>query len=128
MGKHVVSTLTSDVRFADWVDMNGIKKVQKSVLVKGGAGVARGPIGHAVTNAGVITHVSDEDARFLSEHPHFKRQQEAGYVKIVNIARDPDSVAQSMSVDNGSRPRNDGDIRKTKKDSEDSLQVVTNKK
>lgn len=127
--KYVVSTLTAHNKFVDWADAGGGKKIRKAVLVKGGAGVASGPVGHAVTRAGVMTKVSDEDAKFLSEHPHFKRQQEAGFVKIVNAARDPDSVAQSMSTDDGSRPRNVDDAKKLgKKEGEESAQVVINKK
>ncbi len=128
MSKYIVSTLTAPVKFIDWVDVSGGKKIRKSVLVKGGAGIANGALGHPVTRKGVMTEVSDADAKFLSEHSHFKRQQEAGFVKIVNIARDPDTVAQSMSTDDGSRPRNSEDAKKLgKKFDETDPQVVTNK-
>ena len=110
MAKYVVSTLSADTRYAGWVNNNGINNVARSVLVKGGARVASRGKGEPVTHEGVLTRVSDEDAKFLSDHAHFKRHQEKGFVKIVNIARDPDTVAQAMSKDTGSTPKTPEDV------------------
>ncbi len=110
MAKHVVSTLSADTRYACWVNNNGINNVTRSVLVKGGAGVASRGNGDPVTREGVITHITDEEAKLLAENAHFKRHQERGFVKIVNIARDPDTVAQSMTTKDGSRPKTPKDV------------------
>lgn len=110
MSKHIISTLSADMRYAGWANTNGTNAIAHSVLVKGGAGVASLGKGDPLTREGAITHVSDEDARFLAAHPHFKRHQEGGFVRILNIARDPDTVAQSMEKDQGSRPKNPKDV------------------
>ena len=113
MAKHVISTLGADTKYTAWRTNAGVNTVLKEVLVRGGAGVndKRG-----VAVDGVRTEVSDEDAKFLSEHGMFKLHQERGHVKIVNIARDPDAVAQGMEVDEGTRPRNPGDVDKFAKE------------
>jgi len=129
MGKHVISTLTADNQYNDWVNHGGMNSLTKSVLVRGGAGVANRQF---VTPDGVRTPVTNEEAEFLSNHALFREHQERGFVKIINIDRDPNSVAQAMSKDDGSRPRNDGDVERfvkdKKLDKEEKLQVVTNKR
>ena len=113
MAKHVVSTLGADTKYTAWRTTAGVNTVLKEVLVRGGAQV-NDKLGVAVD--GVRTEVSDEDAKFLSEHGMFKFHQERGHVKIVNIARDPNTVAQSMSVDEGTRPRTPEDVEKFAKE------------
>lgn len=128
MSKHVVSTLSADTRYVDWDRSGGINRLTRGVLVKGGAGVASRGKGDPVTPEGVITHISDDDARFLAEHKMFREHQEKGFVKIVNVAKDPDTVAQSMEKDAGSRPRNQKDVKDyAGKKGDDTLQAVTNK-
>ena len=129
MAKHVISTLTADTQYNDWVNQGGINARTRSVLVRGGAGVANSQF---VTPDGVRTPVSNEDAEFLANHGIFKEHQKGGFVKIINMDRDPDSVAQSMSKDEGSRPRNEKDVERFSKDKkldkDEKLQVVSNKR
>lgn len=130
MAKHVISTLAADQKYTQWETHSGVGTVLRSVLVKGGASVASPGNGAIVTPDGVSTSVSDEDARFLCEHPEFQKHQERGFVKIVGPALDPNSVAQKMSKDDGSRPRNAADVKKFSeskgKNADSSLQAVTN--
>ena len=113
MAKHIISTLGADTKYTSWVTNAGVNTVCREVLVRGGAGV-NDKRGIAVD--GVRTEVSDADAKFLSEHGMFKFHQERGHVKIASIARDPDAVAQSMEVDDGTRPRTPGDVEKFAKE------------
>lgn len=130
MTKHVISTLAADQKYTTWETTHGVGTVLRSVLVKGGASVASPGSGAIITPEGVSTTVSDEDARFLSEHPEFQKHQERGFVKIVGPALDANAVAQKMSKDEGSRPRTAADVKKFSeskgKSADASLQAVTN--
>ena len=137
MAKHIISTLSADTRFVEWGKAPGVSTVRRGVVVRGGAGVALLGAGQqTVTPAGVRTQVSDEDAAFLQNHPMFKDFMARGFIKVENIARDPDTVAQKMEEDDGSRPRNPEDVRKAADEAaartgltpDESLQAVTNKK
>lgn len=129
MSQYVISTLTADTRYAAWGKNAGKNSVLRTVLVRGGAGVANKL--HVIPKA-VRTDVSKEEAEFLSTHPHFKKHQERGFVKLLTITKDPESVGQSMTPDNGGRPRNAKDVEDYSKSLEekgqDPLQAVTNKK
>lgn len=134
MTKYVVSTLTADNLYTDWVNNNGTNNPAHSVLVKGGAGVADPKLAAVISadvnfREGVITQVSDQDAAFLEKNLHFKFHQERGFVKIISVNKNPETVAHSMEKDNGSRPRNENDVKEfAKKKGDDTLQAVTNKK
>jgi hypothetical protein len=101
MTKHVISTLAADQKYASWETHSGVGTILRSVYVKGGASVASPGSGAIITPEGVSTTVSDEDAKFLAEHPEFQKHQERGFVKIVGPALDANSVAQKMSKDDG---------------------------
>jgi len=134
MTKYVVSTLTADNLYTKWVNDNGTNNVAHQVLIKGGAGVADPKLVAVLgagtnTREGVITEVSDEDAAFLATDPGFKFHQERGFVKIISRNANPETVAKSMEKDEGSRPRNEGDVKAyAKRKGDDTLQAVTNKK
>jgi len=129
--KSVISTLTADTRYSKWVTQAGLNTVERSVLIKGGAGVAR--LGRPEeTPQGTRTEISDEDADFLQNHNHFKDHMKRGFVRIVSKAPDPDKAAQSMEKDKGSAPKTADDVKATaeakeKPDGTPPLQVVTNK-
>lgn len=116
MTKHVISTLGADTKYTDYVNRGGPNTAVRSVLVKGGAGIISplSFVAGSVRSApdGVSTAISNEDADFLEKHPQFREHQKRGFVKIVNLDKNPNSVAQSMEKDEGSRPRNAGDVKK----------------
>ena len=120
MAKHVISTLGANTKYTQWESHGGPNRAIRGVLVKGGAGIVsplsfvRGSVRAAPD--GISTEVSNEDAEFLSKHPQFVEHQKRGFVKIINMDKNPDSVAQSMEKDEGSRPRNAGDVKKYSED------------
>jgi hypothetical protein len=136
MAKHVFSTLSADTRYAQWVNQEGVNTVLRSVLVRGGAGVAlRGAGQQVATPFSLRTEVSDSDADFLANHKMFKQHQDRGHVRIESIARDPEKVAQKMDKDGGSAPKTPEDVKKDAEEAakksglkpEETLQAVANK-
>jgi len=130
--KYVISTLTADNRYAGWTKSGGVNMIERSVVVRGGAGIALAGGGrNVVTPAGVRTEVSDADAEFLAAHEHFKAHVKGGFVKLVNSAQEPERAAKSMERD-ASHPRTDKDVaednkKANKDDGTPALQAVTNK-
>lgn len=133
MSKFVISTLSADNRYTNWTTNGGVNMEGRSVLVRGGAGIAaRGGGKNVVTPRGVRTEVSDAEAEFLAAHPHFKEHAKNGFVRIVNSAQEPDKAAKSMEKD-ASGPKTDKDVaedakRNDKGDGTPPIQAVTNKK
>lgn len=135
MAKHIYSTLSADTRYAEWVTQPGVNTMLKSVLVRGGAGVAVGGAGQIFTPDGVRTEVSDADAEFLSKHGQFIEHQARGHVRIESKAFDAEKVAQKMETDGGSTPKTPVDVKadadsaakKSGLKPEETLQAVTNK-
>lgn len=129
MTKHVISTLSADNRYTNYVNSAGLNMPDYSVLVKGGAGVALIGNGRIVdTPNGVRTEVTDEEAAFLKTHPHFIEHEKRGFVKIINVAKDPEKVAESMEEDKGSKPKTPKDVATAANNVKDvvPVQAVTN--
>jgi hypothetical protein len=136
MAKHVFSTLSADTRYVGWDKSNGVNTVSRSVLVRGGSGVALLGAGQRVlTPYGVRTEVTDDDAKFLSEHPQFLEHQKRNHVRIENVARDPEKVAQKMDKDERGAQKTPEDVQKDAEEAakksglkpEETLGVATNK-
>jgi len=131
MSKYVISTLTADNRYVGWNKSGGVNMIERSVVVRGGAGIPRASdAGDGATPSGVRTQVSDEDAEFLANHPHFQQHAKGGFVKIVNTAQDPEKAAQSMDKD-ASGPKTAKDVaadnkKNEKDDGTPPLQAVQN--
>lgn len=137
MTKQVMSTLAADTKYTGWVTNAGLNTVLRSVLIRGGAGVAvKGARQPGDTPQGLRTEVSDEDAAWLAQHKQFIEHQKRGFVRIMNTAQDPDKAAQSMAPDDGSRPKTSADVKKDADEAaaksglkpEETLQAVTNDK
>lgn len=80
--KYIVSRASQDNEYIVWeTTPNGIKRVKKSVLIKGGANVIDKTTKTAPN--GVITEVSDEDYELLAEHSAFQRHVERGFVEVM---------------------------------------------
>jgi hypothetical protein len=110
MSKYVISTLTAPNRYAGWDKSGGVNVIERSVLVRGGAGIALRDGSNIITPNGVQTEVSDADAEFLANHPHFKEHMKGGFVKIVDSSQVPDKAAKEMATD-GSRPKTGADVK-----------------
>jgi hypothetical protein len=138
MAKHVISTLSADTKYTQWGKTPGLNQEGRSVLVRGGAGVAlRGAGQQVYTPDGIRTEVSDDDAAFLAAHPQFMQHAARGFVKIVDRPLDADKAAQGMEPDEGSNPKTPEDVAKAAAEaaarsggltSTEALQVTTNKK
>lgn len=134
--KYVVSTLTNPNRYADWETISGIGNITRSVTVHGGAGLAQpGTGGKIITPDGVRTEVSNEDAEFLAKHPLFQEHEKRGFVRIINTAKDPDTVAQGMESKDPSRPATpatveaySADLQKKAGEPSAGISAVTNRK
>jgi hypothetical protein len=74
LSKQIQSSLQADTRYVDTA-ARGAPTAPRSVLVKG---LCRG--------RPVTTVVSDEDAAFLANHPHFVEHQQRGFVRIEDAA------------------------------------------
>jgi len=111
MSKYIYSTLSSDTKYTQWKRGPGLNEEGRSVLVRGGAGVAlRGAGQQVYTPDGICTEVSDDDAAFLDAHPQFLQHKARGFVRIEGVARDADRVAQKMEPDEGSNPKTPADV------------------
>jgi len=137
MAKQIYSTLSSDTRYTDTEKLpGGLNRVRRSVLVRGGAGIAlRGAGQQVATPSGVRTEVTDEDAAFLANHGIFKEQMERGFLRIENSARDPEKVSEGMEGEDPSRPKTQADVQRdaaaaaarTGLQPDETLQAVTGK-
>jgi hypothetical protein len=137
MAKHIISTLSADTKYTQWARGPGLNQEQRSVLVRGGAGVAlRGAGQQVYTPDGIRTEVSDDDAVFLAAHPQFQQHMARGFVKIVDRPLDADTVAQRMEDDTGSNPKTPADVKLAAEEAarksgglapDETLQVVQNK-
>ena len=111
MPKYVYSTLASDNVYATWVKGGGdLQRIEHSVTIKGGAGVADKRI---ETPLGVVTEVSDEDLKVLMTNEVFKRHLEHGFVKVDDKRADPETVAADMERNDPGAPLTDADFKDT---------------
>lgn len=107
---YIFSTLAADVSYTGYSDAKGdaLPKVQMSVVVKGGAGVANRRT--IETPRGVVTSVTEEEAKFLSSHPVFAKHLKNGYVSISEKSADGDEAAADMTGRDASAPLVDEDF------------------
>ncbi len=107
--KHIYSTLTNDVTYNfHSFDSENNPHVEKSILVKGGTGIAtpllrRG--GLPETLFGVKTSISDEDFDLLKEHKIFKNQVARGFIRTDSKSIDAEKVAGKMPLRDKSAPK-----------------------
>lgn len=113
MGKcFVVSTLTSDQAYTLFHkkddDGKSIPRAKRTVIVKGGHGVANSNL---ITPQGVVTPITEEQAAFLESDPAFTRHKKRGFVKILkkNPAADVAKAASDLEQRDGSAPLVEGD-------------------
>lgn len=104
--KFVLSRLASDNDYTVWEKPNtkgGVpsRKKQTTVTVKGGGGVIGSNL---VTPKGVVTKVTDAQAKLLEGDDMFKRHKEGGFVEIVaSDPKDADKAAANLNKDKSSQ-------------------------
>lgn len=92
---HVYSKMAADVTYNDYIGGGDtLSRVAKSVLIKGGAGVANKNI---ITPLGVHTEITEDDRDMLLKNGIFKKHQDAGFVTIEEKSEDPDKVATNLT-------------------------------
>ena len=98
---YVVSTLSQDTSYPIWSD-GEVKTVKKHIVVKGGTGVANKNL---ITPLGVVTQITEDEAKHLADHRLFKLHQKNGFVRILDRKIDPEvAVTDGMNSRDNSAP------------------------
>jgi len=97
MTYHIYSTLANSTQYINYARHNpgAVNVVGKTVLIKGGSGIARE---HMQTPLGVHTAIEDQDYEWLQNDPHFKEHLKRGYLVVRKGEVHPEKVAADMAV------------------------------
>lgn len=104
MTKQVFSTLAADTAYASWVaGDNGVlyQNHEKTVLIKGGAGVANDRI---ITPLGVCTEITDEQYDAIKDDETFKLHVRNGFVLVTDKPAPIEVVVPDMEARDNSAP------------------------
>lgn len=108
---YVYSTLSNDTAYAIYAKSGGdIKRVEKKILIKGGANVTDG----LYTPRGVATRISGADYAILKDHPVFKLHAEGMYVTVDTAKEDAEKVSKNMKAKDGAAQLEPKDFDKNK--------------
>lgn len=115
---YVYSTLASDQNYAVWTPLrDGSNYKVRDIMIKGGAQVAEAGLRDIITPLGVVTRVSDEDAKALEQDFLFNLHRKNGFIKIESIKEEVEKVVSSdMQLPNETQgaPLTDTHVKKTK--------------
>ena len=101
----VFSTLTCDQRYTEWLGSGADLQVAgRSVVIKGGTGVADEHGTRIMTPLGMSTEVTDEDLAMLKKIPAFIQHEKLGYIKTQSKSAEPEKVAADMLRGDKSSP------------------------
>ncbi len=101
----VFSTLSCDQRYTEWLGSGADLQVAgRSVLIKGGTGVANDHGTRIMTPLGMSTEVSDADLAMLEKIPAFAEHKKNGYIKTQSKSAEPEKVAADMVIGDKSSP------------------------
>ena len=100
---YVYSTLANDVNYTKWhpIDNNDQLRIDRQVLIKGGANVADKRL---ITPLGVVTEVTEEDLKLLLENQVFKQHKEAGHVTVERNRHEVEVIVADMKSRETSSP------------------------
>lgn len=101
---YVYSTLSNDNIYANYDNAGSNKDTPvllRSVLIKGGAGIATK---HLVTPLGIATKVTDDELEHLNSNEDFQRHVKNGYIKFDNKKVNADIAAKDMEKRDRSAP------------------------
>lgn len=105
----VYSTLSADVSYNVYYPVDaqikaGVRTIQKSILIKGGSGVA--PLGKRAlaTQFGIVTEVTDEELEILKNDETFKTHLTHGFVSYASSKVDPEKIIVDMELRDDSSP------------------------
>jgi hypothetical protein len=94
---HVYCTAANSTEFIKFNEHGprGVNVMERSVLIKGGAGINRKNI---VTPLGVHTAIEDEDYEWLKDDYHFKQKIRDGYITVRKSQVYPEVAAADMAT------------------------------
>lgn len=99
---YIYSTLAADTRYAVYADTaSDLPVVTRTVLVKGGAGVANK---NFVTPRGVMTEVTGEELEMLKANKVFQKHVQGGYISHDEKKADVEKVVSNMTGRDSSAP------------------------
>jgi len=109
---YVYSTLANDQAYHGFAknDANDVATIERSVLIKGGAGVANDRI---ITPRGIRTEITEQDEAILQANKVFKLHEKNGFVLISQDDIDADQMGEMMSSDDKSRPLTEDQAKET---------------
>lgn len=125
MSKFVYSTLANDNRYTGYTKGGAdLPRVEYSILVKGGAGVA-GKWNRLETPVGAVTEVTDEEAEALASNVIFNRHQQNGFVVLSDRKVAVEEVAADMTGRDESAPLVEADFADAKTSDGQSIKAPT---
>lgn len=89
---YVYSTMTSDVRYNKYDNNPNLPAAVKTIVIKGGTGVASKNL---ITPQGVVTHVTDEDLEILKQDEVFITHQQNKFITVREKEANVTSVVES---------------------------------
>lgn len=100
---YIFSTLTCDNAYTLYrqTDPRQLGYIEKSILIKGGHGVAGK---HLITPKGVMTEVTDADYEILKDNYHFQQHIANGFIVVEKKKLDTEEVAAKMEDRDASAP------------------------
>lgn len=107
---YIYSTLAADNAYTAYVKGGGdLPSVERSVLIKGGTGVA-GAWNRLETPQGVVTEVTDEELAFLQQQVVFNRHVENGFLHVDDKLYQPEKVAADQNRNDPGAPLTESDF------------------
>jgi hypothetical protein len=92
---HVYCTAANSTEYVKYSEHgpNGVNIAERSVLIKGGAGINKKNL---QTPLGVHTAIEDADYEWLKDDYHFKQKIRDGYISVRKSQVDPEVAAADM--------------------------------
>ena len=94
---HIYSKLANSQKYTIYSpptdNANDVPRVEREILIKGGAGLATK---HLITPNGVHTAITNEDYALLKEVHLFKVHEQKGFIHVENKQFDIDKVVSDM--------------------------------
>ncbi len=120
MAKYVYSTLTDDMDYAVYSEGTKEKtaRVQSTVRIAGGANRVNKRT--LITPRGMMTPITDAEAKLLEENEVFKIHKANGYITIDTKQTDADNAAKNLT-------KKDKAAQKTAKEYEDKIKATGEK-
>jgi rRNA maturation endonuclease Nob1 len=92
---YIYSTLSCNQLYTKYAPApeGGVSRVDKTVLINGGANVANKNI---ITPRGVVTEISEEEYNLIKDNALFKTHIDNGYITVEAKSADVDKVVVNM--------------------------------